>query len=128
MTFSPPFFLRIFSRNPSQAAQSFQPMVFTDDESFSESFTAVADLRDGTYILLQLLFSNAGFGDYKEPVVSWLCPKDQRDTIQVCMLVPRNGRLMQKVYPLTPCARTEGANVLCCKGGKHICIEPSMQK
>ena len=102
------FFLRVFSQ-PTQAAQSFQHW-FTDDESFSESFTAIADLRDGTYILLQLLFSNAGFGDYKEPVVSWLYPKDQRDTMQVCMLVPRNGRPMQKVYPLTLVPlRTEGA-------------------
>ena len=35
------------------------------DESYSESYTAFADLDDGTYILIQLLFSNAGVGSNK---------------------------------------------------------------
>ena len=38
---------------------------FTNDESFAESYTAIVDLEDGTYILAQLLFTNAGFGDQK---------------------------------------------------------------
>ena len=58
----------------SHAEPSFQPN-FTTDETFSESFTAVADLRDGTYILLQLLFSNAGFGDYKGACRVLVVPK-----------------------------------------------------
>ena len=35
------------------------------DESYGESFTAVADLKDGTYVLTQFVFTNAGFGDGK---------------------------------------------------------------
>ena len=46
------------------AAPSLVPS-FTNDEAFAESFTAIADLNDGTYILAQLLFTNAGFGDQK---------------------------------------------------------------
>ena len=38
---------------------------FTNDESFAESYTTIVDLEDGTYILAQLLFTNAGFGDQK---------------------------------------------------------------
>ena len=35
------------------------------DESYSESFTAFADLDDGTYVLVQFLFTNAGMGSDK---------------------------------------------------------------
>jgi hypothetical protein len=34
-------------------------------ESYSETYTAFADLNDGTYALLQLLFTNAGLGSGK---------------------------------------------------------------
>ncbi|MBM76278.1 MAG: hypothetical protein CMK59_12815 [Proteobacteria bacterium] len=46
------------------AAPNLQPK-FTGDESFAESYTAIVDLEDGTYILAQILFTNAGFGDQK---------------------------------------------------------------
>ena len=35
------------------------------EETYSEVYTAIADLDDGTYALLQLLFTNAGLGDGK---------------------------------------------------------------
>ena len=35
------------------------------DESYSESFTAFADLDDGSYVLVQFLFTNAGMGTDK---------------------------------------------------------------
>jgi len=35
------------------------------DESYAETYTAVASLEDGSFILMQLLFTNAGFGDRK---------------------------------------------------------------
>ena len=35
------------------------------DESYSESFTAFADLNDGSYVLVQFLFTNAGMGSDK---------------------------------------------------------------
>ena len=41
-----------------------QPKALSD-ESYGESFTAIADLSDGTYALLQYVFTNAGFGDGK---------------------------------------------------------------
>ena len=34
-------------------------------ESYAESFTSIVDLSDGTYVLLQLLITNAGIGDQK---------------------------------------------------------------
>jgi len=34
-----------------------------DDESYAETYTAVASLDDGSFVLMQLLFTNAGFGD-----------------------------------------------------------------
>ena len=46
------------------ALPNLQPR-FTGDESFAESYTAIVDLEDGTYILAQILFTNAGFGDEK---------------------------------------------------------------
>jgi len=35
------------------------------DESYAETYTAVASLEDESFILMQLLFTNAGFGDRK---------------------------------------------------------------
>ncbi|MEE2752166.1 MAG: hypothetical protein VX519_12110 [Myxococcota bacterium] len=35
------------------------------DESYAETYTAVASLKDGSFVLMQLLFTNAGFGDRK---------------------------------------------------------------
>lgn len=46
------------------AGDVFKP-VSTGDESYGETFTAFADLEDGSYLLLQFLFTNAGFGDGK---------------------------------------------------------------
>ena len=37
----------------------------TGNEAYSESFTLLADLDDGSYVLLQYLFTNAGLGDEK---------------------------------------------------------------
>ena len=36
-----------------------------EDEAYAETFTAVASLKDGSYVLMQLLFTNAGMGDGK---------------------------------------------------------------
>ena len=36
-----------------------------DDESYAETYTAVASLEDGSFVLMQFLFTNAGFGDRK---------------------------------------------------------------
>ena len=36
-----------------------------DDEAYAETYTAVASLKDGSYVLMQLLFTNAGIGDGK---------------------------------------------------------------
>ncbi|MEE2789360.1 MAG: hypothetical protein VX589_18625 [Myxococcota bacterium] len=35
------------------------------DEAYGESYTAIADLKDGSYVLTQFVFTNAGFGDGK---------------------------------------------------------------
>lgn len=45
-------------------AEPFKPNPISD-ESYGESFTAIADLSDGSYVLLQYVFTNAGFGDGK---------------------------------------------------------------
>lgn len=45
-------------------AASFEPNPLSD-ESYGESFTAIADLSDGSYVLLQYVFTNAGIGDGK---------------------------------------------------------------
>ena len=47
----------------SKSAQ-FEPAPI-DEESYGESYTAVAQFEDGTYLLLQYFFTNAGFGDGK---------------------------------------------------------------
>jgi hypothetical protein len=48
------------------------------DESYGESYTAVAHLDNGTYILLQLLFTNAGFGSDKGACRALVVPKGQK--------------------------------------------------
>ena len=63
--------------NNSYATPSFKPN-FSNDESFSESYTAVADLENGTYMLLQMLFSNAGFGDQKAICRVLVVPKGSK--------------------------------------------------
>jgi len=35
----------------------------TNEEQFGETYTMVADLSDGSFLLFQILFSNVGFGD-----------------------------------------------------------------
>ena len=56
------------------ALPNLQPK-FTGDESFAESYTAIVDLEDGTYILAQILFTNAGFGDQKAGCRALVVPK-----------------------------------------------------
>ena len=93
----------------SYAAPSFQPN-FTDDETFSESFTAVADLRDGTYILLQLLFSNAGFGDYKGACRILIVPKDSEGYNASINVGTKEWKGNEKGVTVDTCSlRTEGA-------------------
>ena len=58
--------LLILSLGVARAAHAgvFEPQPLSD-EAYGESFTAIADLNDGTYVLLQYVFTNAGFGDGK---------------------------------------------------------------
>lgn len=51
---------------------------FIDEESFGETYTAVADLSDGTYILLQYVFTNAGFGDEKAACRALVIPPGRK--------------------------------------------------
>ena len=46
------------------AGDIFEPKS-TGDEAYAETFTAFADFEDGSYALLQFIFTNAGFGDGK---------------------------------------------------------------
>ena len=50
-----------FSAHASPLLQP-QPL---SDEAYGEAYTAVAALEDGSFVLLQLMFSNAGFGSRK---------------------------------------------------------------
>ena len=43
-------------------------------ETYAESFTAIAEMQDGTYVLLQVFFSNAGLGDQKGACRALLVP------------------------------------------------------
>lgn len=49
----------------SQAAASLLKPKLLDSESYGETWTAIADLEDGGYVLLQYVFTNAGMGDGK---------------------------------------------------------------
>lgn len=51
-----------------------------DSEAYGETYTTIGDFKDGTYVLLQLLLSNAGIGDQKAAC---------RATV-----VPRNGKTL----------------------------------
>jgi hypothetical protein len=99
----------LFLLQNSYAAPSFQPF-FTDDEGFSESFTAIADLRDGTYILVQLLFSNAGFGDYKGACRVLIVPKDAKGYNKSINVGSKEWTANAKNVSVETCSlRTEGA-------------------
>src|SRR5262249_43230557 len=47
-----------------------------DDETFTESYTAIADLEDGTYAKIQIGISNAGPGDGNGGCRLYLMGKD----------------------------------------------------
>lgn len=49
-------------------------------ESYSESYTAFVDLDDGAYVLVQLLFSNAGMGSDKAGCRVLYVPKGKKGT------------------------------------------------
>ncbi|MEC8425338.1 MAG: hypothetical protein VX000_16250, partial [Myxococcota bacterium] len=49
---------------PAAAGPVLQPVPLSE-ESYAETYTAVAAMDDGSFVLLQLLFTNAGFGDRK---------------------------------------------------------------
>ena len=49
-----------------------------DDEGYAEAFTAVSLLENETYILLQLLFTNAGFGSEKPACRALVIPKGKK--------------------------------------------------
>ena len=59
---------------PEAQGKIFQPQLL-DGETYSETYTAVADMDDGTYILTQFLFSNAGLGDGKAACRVLIVPK-----------------------------------------------------
>jgi hypothetical protein len=52
------------SATPSLAASFFETK-FDEDDHYSETFTAIADLKDGTYVQVQLNVSNVGAGEGK---------------------------------------------------------------
>ena len=52
------------AQSPGQRPHILRPQLLKS-ESYGESFTAVAELSDGTYVLAQYVFTNAGFGDGK---------------------------------------------------------------
>ena len=50
------------------------------EESYSETYTAFVDLTGGDYLLLQFLFTNAGFGDNKAGCRILIVPKKGEST------------------------------------------------
>lgn len=90
----------------------------TGNEAYSESFTLLADLEDGSYVLLQYLFTNAGLGDEKAGCRGLIVPptgkgfnegaqfnrdewtydsKNKSLTVGACVLQERAGALTFKV-------------------------------
>ena len=57
-------FASLVLANPASAGPVLQPVPLSE-ESYAETYTAVASLDDGSFVLLQMLFTNAGFGDRK---------------------------------------------------------------
>ena len=50
------------------------------EESYSETYTAFVDLKDGNYILVQFLFTNAGFGNNKAGCRILVVPKEGKSS------------------------------------------------
>ena len=59
-------FASLVLANPASAGPVLQPVPLSE-ESYAETYTAVASLDDGSFVLLQMLFTNAGFGDRRVP-------------------------------------------------------------
>jgi len=59
-------------------------------ESYAITYTAVADLEDGSYVLLQYLFSNAGWGDGKGLCRAMVVPVGQKG-LNAAEKVSRDG-------------------------------------
>ena len=57
-------FASLVLANPASAGPVLQPVPLSE-ESYAETYTAVASLDDGSFVLMQMLFTNAGFGDRK---------------------------------------------------------------
>jgi len=58
----------------AHAAPLLQPQPLTD-EAYGEAYTAVASLEDGSFVLAQMMFSNAGIGSRKAACrVLWVPP------------------------------------------------------
>ena len=55
-------------------------LVNTGEETWSETWTAIADLADGSYVLVQYLFTNAGFGDGNAACRALWVPKGSAGT------------------------------------------------
>ncbi len=73
----------IFASAPAWSKPaSFKPSP-VDEESYGESYTAVAEFEDGTYVLLQYFFTNAGFGDGKGACRALIVPKQGKATNSV---------------------------------------------
>ena len=51
-------------------------------EAYAESYTSVVDLEDDTYVLLQLMFTNAGMGDQKAACRALIVPPGSKEIIQ----------------------------------------------
>lgn len=54
--------LALFAAPSTAAAHAFEPKP-VDVESYSENFTLISDLEDGTYVQIQLPITNVGMGD-----------------------------------------------------------------
>ncbi|MEE2903176.1 MAG: hypothetical protein VYC39_12660 [Myxococcota bacterium] len=66
-------FLIVLLPGVARSEELFQPRPVSS-EAYAESYTSVVDLEDDTYVLLQLMFTNAGMGDQKAACRALIVP------------------------------------------------------
>ena len=82
----------------------------TGDESYSETFTTFADLDDGTYVLLQFLFSNAGLGSNKAACRVLVVPDGAEGSNRSVQLSASEWSAQDKLLSVGTCALQQHAS------------------
>lgn len=95
--------------SPRAHAAPFFQTTFDGDDRYSETFTAIADMKDGTYIQLQLNVSNYGAGENKAACRILVVPNEGKPFTATNRVDKEEWSFSGETMKVKECSMTAGA-------------------